>query len=852
MKNFIGIDLGTTNSAICSYDGTNVPRIWKSLEQNDVTPSAIYIDRRGQKHVGKRAYDAAPRSPDNTATLFKRLMGTSTPVELSAANVTLTPEECSAEILKALFGYLPEEVRNHPDTGTVITVPAAFNEMQKNATEKAATMAGIGKVALMQEPVAAVMSVMRARKTDGMFLIYDMGGGTTDIAIAENIGGRVTLLAHGGIQMCGGRDFDRSLFANVVRPWLHENFNLPEDFSVNPTFKSLFRLATWATERAKIELSSREETVIRLDEMEVGKPDLNGNEIYLEIPLSRNTLDDLITERQSETIVTTREILSDAGLTPHDLECIVWVGGPTNYKPLRDHVAFELGIPGDLPVNLNPMTAVAEGASLFAESIDWSSQSHSRKDSRGEISSQGNLNLTFRFIARTPTDTTHIGIQLEGQVATGSEFQIDSLDTAWSSGRLRLKHGVTVEVALTKDGENTFRVSAFDVVGNAIALDQNEIIITKTAATVDAIPASHSIALEVLEKLGGKRELAYLVRAGDPLPRKGKMVVKAGESLEAGSSNTLNFNLWQGEIGDFIKDNRYIGVLKITGQDFDFGVIPTGADLVCDYEILDSGVPHLEVSVPSIGATFSSNRNFYSSDEGQIDPTSTSGRRKVADDAAETLSRIDAIAQSVDDARLEEARKKVGSAVELNANDGDTENVLEANEEVLKAKGILAKVREAHLKEFWQADLAWVIGSFEHVRQYAHAAEAAEFDKLTETAQRAIDNNDSDFEECLDELKRKNLELYWRQPWFVIEQFKWLASSPERFGDQERFEGLVATGMQFLPQDLDAKGAGFIDPEDVERLRPIVAEMWRCQYEGRPDMEGLDDMAVNIIKHHQG
>ena len=111
MKNFIGIDLGTTNSAICSYDGINT-RIWKSPEQNDVTPSAIYIDRRGGRYFGQRAYDAAPRDPDRAATLFKRFMGTSASVELPDAGVTLTPEECSAEILKALFGYLPEEIRN--------------------------------------------------------------------------------------------------------------------------------------------------------------------------------------------------------------------------------------------------------------------------------------------------------------------------------------------------------------------------------------------------------------------------------------------------------------------------------------------------------------------------------------------------------------------------------------------------------------------------------------------------------------------------------------------------------------------------------------------------------------------
>lgn len=844
MKNFVGIDLGTTNSAICSYDGSET-RIWKSPEVNDVTPSAIYINRQGHKHVGQRAYDLAPRSPDNAATLFKRLMGTKTPVEFSTAGVTLTPEECSAEILKALFGYLPEEIRNDPDTGTVITVPAAFTQMQKDATMQAATMAGIGKIALMQEPVAAVMSVMRTRKTDGMFLIYDIGGGTYDIAIAESIGGRVNLLAHGGIPMCGGRDFDRSLVDSVVRPWLHENFNLPEDFPANPTFKSPYRLAHWATERAKIELSSLEETVIRLDEIDLsGARDLNGNEIYLGIPLHRDSYTPLIADRVNETITAARETLSGAGLTPHDLECIVWVGGPTNYKPLRDKVSFELGIPGDLAVD--PMTAVAVGAGLFAESIDWSSRSRTRKDTRGEISSQGDMDLTFRYHARTPTDKTQIGIQLEGQAAPGCEFQIDSLDTGTTSGRLRLIHGVTVEVALTKDGENTFRVSAFDPVGEPIPLEQNVIVITKTAATVDAIPASHSIALEVLNKRGGRSERLDLIREGDSLPKKDKIVVEAGDSLKAGSSDALNFMLWEGEIRDPITDNRYIGAIKITGKDFDYGVIPVGAALECDYEIRDSEHLYIEVSVPSIGATFNSTHNFYSSEEGKTDFSSLSDRKNIADEVEETMHRIDEINEVVDDTKLEQAKQKLVSAAELNLNQAEVENVQEAKERVLESKRLLDEVRKKHLKEFRQAELTQVVTSFEHIRQYARVAEATEFDKLTETARRAIDSNDDGFEEYLNELSGKNFELWWRQPWFVIEQFKRFASSPEQFANQERFEELVTIGLQFLPEDLspDGRGTGFIDPEKIKSLRPIVAEMWQLQYEGRSDPQSI----VNIVR----
>jgi molecular chaperone DnaK len=242
MKHYVGIDLGTTNSAICSFDG-EVPKLYKSPEQNDVTPSAIFIGKRGNKYVGTKAYDNSAHYPDNAAVLFKRLMGTSTPIKLPAVNLTMTPEECSAEILRVLFGYLPEESRNAPETGTVITVPAAFNQMQKDATMSAAEMADIGKVALMQEPVAAVMSLMRQRKGDGVFLVYDLGGGTLDIAIAESIAGRVSFLGHGGIAMCGGRDFDRLLLDNIVKPWLLSKFDLPDDFVAVLQFKPLVRQA---------------------------------------------------------------------------------------------------------------------------------------------------------------------------------------------------------------------------------------------------------------------------------------------------------------------------------------------------------------------------------------------------------------------------------------------------------------------------------------------------------------------------------------------------------------------------------------------------------------------------------
>ncbi|MDI6791135.1 MAG: Hsp70 family protein [Thermodesulfobacteriota bacterium] len=358
--------------------------------------------------------------------------------------------------MKVLFGYLPEEIRNDPETGTVITVPAAFNQMQRDATLDAAKMADIGKVALMQEPVAAVMSVMRARKFDGTFLIYDLGGGTFDIALAQSIAGQVSLLDHGGINMCGGRDFDRLLVDNLVIPWLLDHFDLPDNFTIDPQFKSLRRLAEWASEKAKIELFSKEEAVITIDEADVRMKDRSDKEIYLEIPLDRKAMDKLIQPRIAETVEATRDVLARTQLTTHGVDRIVFIGGPTQYKMLRDYVSFQLGLPADTQVD--PMTAVAEGAALFAESIDWSSATRPRKSTRGSISTAGKFNLAFEFIARTLDSKARIVAKTDDSKVSGMHFQVESRDTGWSSGRLELKNGTTIDVLLSKNGDNTFQV----------------------------------------------------------------------------------------------------------------------------------------------------------------------------------------------------------------------------------------------------------------------------------------------------------------------------------------------------------------------------------------------------------
>ena len=805
MKHYVGIDLGTTNSAISTFDGSEI-KIYKDTEQNDVTPSAIFIDRRGNKFVGKRAYDNAARSPENAATGFKRFMGTKTPIKLAAVDLAMTPEECSAEILQVLYAYLPEEIRNDPDTGTVITVPAAFNQMQKDATKTAAENAGMGKVALMQEPVAAVMSVMRKRKNDGIFLVFDLGGGTLDIAIAQSTSGRVSLLAHGGIAMCGGRDFDRILMDNVVSPWLREKFDLPENFIIDKQYSTLRSMAMWATEKAKISLSTKDEAVISMDDTELRVRDRSGADIYLDIPLTRARLNDLILEKLDEAIAATRDTIEKAGLSAHSIERMVFVGGPTQYPPLREKISFELGIP--FSNDVNPMTAVSEGAAVFAESIEWSNESRGRKSARGTIAASGVLNVGFNYVSRTTDTRAKIVAKIGGKVLEGSTFQIDSIDVGTNSGKIPLKDGASYEATLTKPGENKFKIYVFDPAGGSITIAENVIVITRTSAQIDAIPASHSIGVEARERLGGPFVLDYLVREGDSLPKKGTRTYRSDEILRAGGPGTINFKLWEGTIEEPISDNQFIGIFEIRGSHFSEGVIPKGAELLMEYEVLDSGNIFININVPSIQGSFESGRSFYTREVGEIDYSNVS--KRVLEEQQDITKRIDAIAKKINDPRLDEARERLSRA-DPKKIAADPESAGHAMADIQEAKKLLAHARKANLKIIRQMDLDSCVAFFnETVRKHARPVEVSSFDKLVITARSCIDNNKNDFENHLRDMRGRNWDILVRQDWFVIDQFNWLTQNPHMFLDASEFAELSHLGKQAL-------AAG-----DIDRLRPIM------------------------------
>lgn len=793
MTIFAGIDLGTTNSAISTFDGENL-RTYKSPEQNDVTPSVLFWAKRGGLMVGQRAYENAARKPQSAASLFKRILGTNTPIRVETAEGPreMTPEECSAEVLRALFAYLPEEMRTSGDVATVITVPAAFNTMQRDATMAAARMAGIGKVRLLQEPVAAVMSVMRTGNQNGTFIVFDLGGGTLDITIAESHNGQVSVQRNGGAQMLGGRDFDRLMVDNVVKPWLHDNFDLPGDFASNEKFAPLMRIAAWAAEKAKIELSSKEEVTINLDEAQSNARDEAGAEIYLHIPVTRGQLDSLIRDRVDEAIQETRKTLEEAHLSFEQIERIVFVGGPTNYAPLRERVASELGIRGSTEVN--PMTAVSEGAAIFAESAEWEDSEPAAASERKPASQGG---VIFRFEDRTPSDSALVIAQFD-DVQAQHHVVFDNLDDGWTSGKLEARGVLEYRLNLPNKGNNRYRVKVF-AENSPAAVMEMDFEIRRSSSSVESIPASHRVGVEVSDARG-RTTLASLVEAGEPLPKSGTQTFRALRSIKAGEPASLLVKLWEGDIEDPITDNRPIGVLRISGTNFAEGTIHAGDELICEYLIKDSGEIALNVRVPSIQGEFNSaGENLYSRMENQIN--FEEAHTSVAENIDRTLERIhgyNSVIQSADldqsIARLERAREAIVA--------GDAESIQQAEEANLQALRVLGNWTKKNKELMNRLKLAEATQEYEEQHE-AHATDSQRsvINDLFNALENDLDTNSDDFEDHLNHLDEIFGEIWWSQPENLKRTFETWAQRPKLFNDQAEFERLVEEGRSAIKKE---------------------------------------------------
>ena len=348
MSKIIGIDLGTTNSCVAVMEGGE-PVVIANSEGARTTPSVVGFTKTGDRLVGQVAKRQAITNPENTVSSIKRQMGTDHKVTLNGKEYT--PQQVSAMILQKLKAdaeaYLGETV-----TEAVITVPAYFNDSQRQATKDAGTIAGLNVRRIINEPTAAALAYGVDKEDDQKIMVYDLGGGTFDVSIIEMGDGVTEVLATNGDTHLGGDDFDQRII-----DWMADAFQTENGIDLRKDKMAAQRLKE-AAEKAKIELSSAMSSQINLPFITA---DATGPK-HLDMTLTRAKFNELTADLVDRTMTPVRKALQDAGLRASDLKKVLMVGGSTRIPAVYDAVKKELNC--EPFKGINPDECVAVGAAI--------------------------------------------------------------------------------------------------------------------------------------------------------------------------------------------------------------------------------------------------------------------------------------------------------------------------------------------------------------------------------------------------------------------------------------------------------------------------------------------------------
>lgn len=476
MRNKIdyGIDLGTTNSAISRMENGK-PTIKKSDTQEDTTPSCVNINKKKDITVGRLAFNAMKtenakalktfiKDNVNTYSEFKRTMGTNHTYESKFMDKSLSSEELSSEILKKLKTYILDE----NVSSVVITVPAKFLNPQKEATLKAAEMAGFKNVELLQEPVAAATAYgLDAKDKNGFWVVFDFGGGTFDVALIKAEEGILSVKGTAGDNWLGGKNLDNAIVDEIIIPNLKENFAINFVLEDNVKLQMLRDAVKPYAEEAKNQLSFKDKVSILSGLGDLPFEDENGEEPEIDVELTINDLEPVLAPVFQKAIDITKDLIKRNNLKNSDIDKLILVGGPT-YSPILRKMLKEQ-ITEKVDSSIDPMTAVANGAALFASTLSISEEVKEQNRDKTKLQLEVNYEATSVELDSL-LNISFLRDKTEGIIPNEVFVEIvRSGGIAWSSGKKQISEKKTLmEVILNEGVSNVFEIRAFDGLGNKI------------------------------------------------------------------------------------------------------------------------------------------------------------------------------------------------------------------------------------------------------------------------------------------------------------------------------------------------------------------------------------------------
>lgn len=604
-----GIDLGTTNSAICKMENGE-PVIKKTDTLKDTLPSCVSFTKKKIAKVGDSAHNDL-RSDKSRATKkwandrenvfieFKRDMGTDKQKESSNMGQSFSPEQLSAEVLKTLKSFIEDE----NVTSAVITIPAKFKADQIAATKRAAQLAGIEHCELLQEPIAASMAYgLSASNKNGQWLVFDFGGGTFDAALIKVEDGIMQVKDTEGDNYLGGKNLDYAIVDNIIIPYLEENYTIT-GIMANETTRNILRDAMkFYAEQAKNQLSFKPQADITSQLDEFGEDD-EGEEIELDLVITQNQLKDVLAPVFQRAIDITKQLLKRNGLSGTDLDKLILVGGPTYSPVLREMLRKQ--VTQNVDTNIDPMTAVAKGAALFASGID--------SNVKEELAS-GTVALSLSYEANSVQPIEFVTVMLSKEECTGCIptklfVELVRSDNGWSSGKVEINEiGDVIECQLMEGKNNAFSVVVYDETGTTIPCFPKEINIMQGIVVGKAV-LPYNISIEAHDS-GLDKNVVKSVKGlekNQQLPAVGILNgLKTRNRLRPGmEEDTLIIPIYQREHnadGTSAVHNDHVFDVIITGDEVG-QVIPVGSDIDITIKVDRSQMLKLEAYFPISGET---------------------------------------------------------------------------------------------------------------------------------------------------------------------------------------------------------------------------------------------------------
>lgn len=582
----IGIDLGTTNSTIAAFDGEVVTVIPNGFGEN-LTPSVVRIDGRGGVAVGRRAGRYLDSDPANTRNEFKRLMGTDVKLAFAASGEALLPEALSARVLASLLADAADLLGFVPRSA-VISTPALFELPQNHATTRAGQMAGLEEVLLIQEPVASAIAAGWRENSPGLWLIYDLGGGTLDISLLETRDGRLRVVDHAGDNFLGGKDFDNAL-ADWALDRLREECAIPELRRDNPAVRPALARLKSASEHAKIDLSRVERTAITVPDLcrdDAGRP------VDLDLEIARQEYEGIVGPLIDRSLAVCLALVEKCRATPDEIGRVVFVGGPTLTPVVRRRIGDAFG--GRIASGIDPMTAVARGAALYAATTGLDA-----RPARPVDPSPAGLAVRIEH----PPVTADLEPFVVGRFLPGPEEKLPAhVQLSRDDGLAGPKTAVGTEgnfvlqVPLRRHRRNQFKVLATDAADRNIPLATPDFAIVHGVSIADP-PLSRSVGVALADDT-----VQVYFKKGTALPARKTFVHQTVKTVSTGGGEeeALSIPVVQGEFHRAHR-NGLIGTLAIGGVGCP---LPAGSRVEVTLHLDRSGQMHARADIPAIGRTF--------------------------------------------------------------------------------------------------------------------------------------------------------------------------------------------------------------------------------------------------------